>query len=375
MSSTAEQKLTRDGRRASQWGIVGIMLLATVLRLYRLGWNSLWFDEVFSWLVARHPIGAILTQGLEFFPPLYSSLLHFWIKVSEREIGLRSLSALCGLLVVPIMYALGRALFTSATGLAAALLAAVLPFQIYYSQEARPYALVILLSALMFWVFVRAWKGAGYRLWIVLGVLVALNFYAHYFTIFTWAVFNVYVLLMRSCNWRGWRGVFLADLIALALVGPHLPSAWAQTRQVVGNFWLSSPSPLELFKTLVYLLFSHTTPLLLVPVVLFLTLSILIFVTWAALRASSEIRQWLVLLLALTFIPMFLVLVLSWLIHPLYLDRAFGLVTPAYVLLLGWGLTHPLKSSPLPLLYGGLAMAAVASLGNYYLNACRRGVV
>jgi hypothetical protein len=154
----------------------------------------------------------------------------------------------------------------------------------------------------------------------------------------------------------------------MVLVGPHLPSAWAQTYQVATHFWLSPPSPLQPLKTLDYLLFSHTTPLFLVPVALFFTLSIFAIVTWEATRACDKTRWWLLLLLALVLIPILAALLLSWIIAPVYLDRSFSLVTPAYVLLLGWGLAQPARRSPLPLLYGGLAVVVAISLGNHYFK-------
>ena len=349
--------------------LAGVLALAGFLRVLGIGTHSLWFDESFSWLVARQPGWAILTQRLEpILPPLYHFLLHFWLRLGESEASLRSFSVLCSLLTVPLMYALGRELLTPATGLAAALLTATMPFQVYFAQEARLYALVILLSTVMLWGFVRSWNSAGYWPWIGWGVLVALNIYAHYFAIFTLLAFHAFALLVQSRAGRGWRGLLVADLVALALVGPHLPSAWAGTRQVTSHFWLSSPSPLAPFKTLDYLLFGHTTPLPLVPVALFLTLSVFTLVVWTAARSRGRTRRWLLLLVSLVLVPILSGLLISSVVAPVYLDRSFSLVTPAYVLLLGWGLAHPPQHSPLRLLYAGLSVVVVISLGNHYLN-------
>jgi mannosyltransferase len=356
------------GVRSRVW-LALILTLTIALRLFRISANSLWFDETFSWLVARHSAWIILTQRLEpFLPPLYHFLLHFWIWLGESEAILRSFSAICGIITIPVMYALGRELFGPATGLASALLTAVLPFHIYYAQEARPYGLVILLSALTLWAFARSWKGTGYRAWIGFGLLAGLSLYAHYFVAFSLAVLHGFAFLTTSRGRNNLRGLFLSDLVMIVVAGPHLPSAWAQTQQVTADFWLSLPSPLQPIKTLDFLLFSHTTPLQLIPVALFLTLSIFILVTWAVFRSPGEARRWLLLLLALVLTPIFLVLLLSWTIGPIYLDRSFSLVMPAYILLLGWGLAHPPRSSPLPLLYGGLAIVAAISLGNHYLK-------
>jgi len=361
--------LTRLPQIESRVWLVPILILALALRLFRLGTNSLWFDEAFSWIVARQPAWAILTQRIApILPPLYHFLLHFWIRLGENAFALRSFSALCGLLAIPVMYTLGRELFTPAIGLAVALLTAVLPFQVYFAQEARPYALVVLLSALTLWAFVRSWRGTAYGPWVGFGLLTALSLYAHYFTVFSLVAFHGFALLAWPRDRRCWRGLLLSDLVAMVLVGPHLPSAWAQTYQVATHFWLSPPSPLQPLKTLDYLLFSHTTPLFLVPVALFFALSIFAIVTWEATRACDKTRWWLLLLLALVLTPILVALLLSWIIGPVYLDRSFSLVTPAYVLLLGWGLAQPARRSPLPLLYGGLAVVVAISLGNHYFK-------
>lgn len=353
------------------WSVV-ILALAGALRLLRIGASSLWADEAFSWLVARQPAWAILTQRLvPIMPPLYHFLLHCWVHLGESEVALRLFSALCGFLAIPVIYVLGKNLFSPAAGLAAASLTAVLPFHIYFSQEARPYALVILLSALMLWAFVRAWRGVGYGAWAAFGLLVAINFYAHYFVVFSLAVLHIFGVLTRPRDRRCWLGLLLADFVALALVGPHLPSAFSRTHQVVTDFWLPSPSLLHLFKTLYYLLFGHTTPSLLVPVALFFVLSIFALVTVRAVRVRGEIRRLLLLLLALVLGPILLALLVSWLVGPVYLDRSFSLVTPAYVLLLGWGLAHPPHGAPawiFRVLYGALAILIAISLGNHYLN-------
>jgi len=344
-----------------------ILLLGAGLRLWRIGANSLWFDEAFSWLVAQQPAWAILTQRLEpILPPLYHLALHFWIPLGESEATLRSFSALCGLLTLPAMYALGRQLFSRRAGLAAALLTAVLPFHVYFAQEARLYALVVLLAALLLWAFFWAWQSNARWRWATFGLLAALGLYAHYFTAFSLLILHGYALLQRPCQGRRWRGLLLADLLALALIAPQLPAALAQTQRVTGRFWLAPPSPLQPLKTLDYLLFSHTTPLPLMPVALFLVLSILAIVTLVALRADAATRRALLLLLALTLLPLLIAWLLSWTVGPIYLDRAFSLVTPAYVLLLAWGLAHPPHRSPLPLLYAGLAVVALISLGNHY---------
>jgi len=269
---------------------------------------------------------------------------------------------------IPLIYLLGRVVFTSAVGLAAAALMTVLPFHVYVAQEAYIYAMVVLLATLLLLAFMWAWRSLDYRRWVVFGVLAAANIYTHYFVIFALLVLHVFVLLSRGHDRLRWRGVLAADAVAVVLAAPQMASAWAQLRQVSSHFWLAAPSPLEPLRTLDYLLFSHTTPRWLVPAAFFVTLALFALVAYTGIRRPGPARRWLALLLALVLVPPVIVLVLSWLVTPLYLDRSFSLVTPAYVLVLAWGLVSTPRRSPLPLLFAGLAIVVVISLGNHLLN-------
>lgn len=129
--------------------LFAVLALAAGLRLHGLGTQSLWADEGNSWAMALRPLAQIgPASGGDIHPPLYYYLLNLWCRLTgTSEAGLRSLSAVSGWLLVPVTYLLGRRLIGRAGGLAAAALAALSPFAVYYSQEARSYALVTLLAA------------------------------------------------------------------------------------------------------------------------------------------------------------------------------------------------------------------------------------
>src|SRR5690242_5921335 len=64
------------------------------------------------------------------------------------EAGLRSLSALAGVATVPVAYVAARTLVCARVGVIAAALTACNPLLIWYSQDARSYSLLVLLTAL-----------------------------------------------------------------------------------------------------------------------------------------------------------------------------------------------------------------------------------
>ncbi len=144
--------------------IVGlIVLVALLLRFYRLNGQSLWADEGNSAALALRDLPTITRDAaLDIHPPLYYYLLHFWVLVfGNSEIALRSLSALMGTALVLVSYLLGRALFNRRVAVICCLLSAISPFQIHYSQETRMYVAAALWAALAIYFFLRWMKSLG----------------------------------------------------------------------------------------------------------------------------------------------------------------------------------------------------------------------
>ena len=122
-----------------------IILIGISLRLYQLGSNSLWFDEAISVWFANESLGNILikqTSG-DVHPPFYYILLSLWINVlGNGEFEVRLLSAIFGILSIPLLYLIVKNLFGNQPALISALILAISPFHIYYSQEARMYSIL-----------------------------------------------------------------------------------------------------------------------------------------------------------------------------------------------------------------------------------------
>lgn len=126
--------------------VAAATLVAAALRLFRLGHQSLWIDEVFTWQSAG--AGAALTWRdlLEnVHGPLYSLVLHAWMGVAgSSEWALRAPSAVAGILTVPAMAWLAARWLGREVAAPAAWLAAGSPFLVWYSQETRNYACLVL---------------------------------------------------------------------------------------------------------------------------------------------------------------------------------------------------------------------------------------
>ncbi len=129
-------------------------------------------------------------------PPLYYLLVDGWLRINPFGEGiLRWPSALFGTLLIPLLWALGRRLWSDKAGLLAALVGATSPLMVYYSQEARMYALLVMLVSLAALVVVRLLdRGTGKR-WalLVAYALVGLAaMYTHYFAGFALLALALY---------------------------------------------------------------------------------------------------------------------------------------------------------------------------------------
>ncbi len=132
--------------------LVAIVGLAFALRVSHLDAQSLWSDEYLSLGRATMAPSALLGNLPVEHVPLYFWLLHYWtLAAGASDFALRSLSVLWGTLSVPLLYALGRRLVAEATAVLAALLLAVNPFQVWYSQDARMYSMLVGLGLIALW--------------------------------------------------------------------------------------------------------------------------------------------------------------------------------------------------------------------------------
>ena len=139
----------RTGRTAI--ALTAVLAFALVLRLIDLGGESLWNDEAFTWWWIQQPPGDLWgpNAAQETSPPLYYMFAWAGCRLfGDGEAALRLPSVLFGTLGVGAVFILGRAVGGTRAGLLAALLTATAAPHIYYSQEARTYALLSLLGTL-----------------------------------------------------------------------------------------------------------------------------------------------------------------------------------------------------------------------------------
>lgn len=131
-------------------------LLAALLGIWRLGHNSMWADEAYTWSTAARGWSSFVSVVIrhEGGGVLHALLMFFWVRLGTSPTFLRAPSVVFAALTVPFAYHVGRRLFGQRVGLAAGLLLALNANVLFYAQEARTYALTVLLATAAFAFFV-----------------------------------------------------------------------------------------------------------------------------------------------------------------------------------------------------------------------------
>ncbi|TKJ31036.1 MAG: hypothetical protein CEE40_03005 [Chloroflexi bacterium B3_Chlor] len=219
-----------SGSRRGEWAFLALLLLGFGLRLYQLTFHSLWLDETVSIYLASFPLSEIFQQGMslqEPNPPLYHLVLSLWMRVlGSSEASVRILSAFLGTIYLPALYLLGRRLFSARLALIATLLAVSNPFLVWYSQEARMYALVATLSVWSMYCFVRALATPRWYWWVAYVLVTVASLYTHLYAAFLLPAQLLFLFLFPSRHREALRRGALAGGLSLLCFSPWLSRAW-----------------------------------------------------------------------------------------------------------------------------------------------------
>jgi mannosyltransferase len=217
-----------------------MIVAAAVLRFVHLGTKSLWTDEAVSVAIARlgwSDFRKVITNH-EANMGLYYLLLKFWLNLGGSEFAIRSLSAIASVATVWLLYLMGTRWFGRRTGVIAAALLATNAFHIRYAQEARSYALVVLLVTLSTLWFVAAMEEpsrAAWRLYVISSVLAV---YAHMFAALVLFA-HCAALGLRPRESVPWRDVKRSAVVIILACAPLAWFAIAKNTGQIG--WIPKP--------------------------------------------------------------------------------------------------------------------------------------
>lgn len=262
--------------------VAGLTVFAFLLRRFHLGTESLWFDEADIVAMSRQPLGNLIdafTKAGE-NGPLYTLMLHFWMLLYDNvpgvarvmhilfgstfEAPIRGLAMIFGTLGVPAMYLLAHKIGGRALGFTSALLLAINPFDLWYSQDAKMYTLLVLMTLLTTWLYLLALERNTALLWLLYVLATWIMLTAHSLSgLVLLAQIASTPFLLRAARRQQPRDVQNARKPAnphwiwafTLIIGPVLPIIWLRAAALItgtvesGN-WYSATNLLDILLTI-----------------------------------------------------------------------------------------------------------------------------
>ena len=335
-----------------RFALLGGLLVGFGLRLFRLGSESLWYDETVSAYLARLSLAEMIahTAG-DIHPPGYYALLHAWQSLSHPtlEHGLEFLfawpSLWAGVLLLALLVPIGRRLLGERVAVLAVWLAAVNPFHLWYGQEVRMYTIGAALGLLCLWATLRFFDQES-RAWgwlIVYVAAAASGLYTLYYFAFALIALNLLAFIRlrklkperRTRALFGWIG---AQVAVLLLWLPWLPLFLRQTMDPPVPPWRGPWLTIQAFlaslaETLGALVIGQTPPGgRMWPFALVAVMALGIFLwSWSGGRDETGARSTLLIYILL---PLGLLYLFTATVTPLYHVRYVFLFAPPFMLIL-----------------------------------------
>jgi hypothetical protein len=322
-------------------GVILIMVVGFVLRVWNLGRASLWTDEAFTAFRADAPfkqsLASLMATGNQ--TPVY-----FWVMrlvPHSTDTLLRLPSALLGLVGIGLMMLLVVRLYRDREmALWAGALLAVNPFHVWLSRTARPYSMLFVLALLITYFFLMLLRGNRSRaMWVGFTVSSMIAYTTHFTSVALPAAQYILFAFMLREKHKIFRRWIVAQAVA---AGPALFWTYIVLRQPmkIASEWIPHPALRDIPLTLwnMTLGYDGVFKWYLVPGLMIATLGLVLGMGYAVNERRQNARNFLWFwVIVIGIVPVFL---MSRFVVSIYVDRYFTVLLPGVLLLVMWGWMH-----------------------------------
>ncbi len=350
-----------------------IILCGLLLRLHNLGKYSFWYDEAASLLWGPEYLweglknflskGTTLSISNILFPCF---LLHFWKYLGKSEFVLRLLPMAFGIFSIIGIYMVAKLLFNKRIAHISTFILSISPLHVYYSQELKYNTLIIFLSLLSIYFYIKSVKENRPITWLALIVFIILAVYTHIVALFLLIALNVHYFSFFNkyrkliSKWLVTQVTILFFLIPwIILIFKQLlePDSFSAVA------FISRPSLLRLFYSFQIFNIGYGAPLFICLLAVFLGLWLFV-IGILSIKTEKEKAS---LLLVWFLTPVILIYIISFMMKPIYLHRTLIYVTPAYYIILACGFVK-IKKKIVWILLVLFILLSFVSLRNQYKN-------
>ena len=231
--------------------LVAILIVAAALRFYKINFQSLWMDEIYTMNVSNpaNSYATVITEvnNREGFPYFYFLLLKtLYFIFGYSPFVSRGLSAIFGVLSVYMIAKLGEKMYNKQAGIFAALLLAFSEYAIYISQDARPYTFYLFAVLLTYYLLIQYFKEVSkinaIKYGLALGLLLNVNFFAAINVMSQGVLLVLFYFIIDTENRKNYiKNTLLTIIITFVLFSPNIYKLLLLSK--IESFWIPAPTP------------------------------------------------------------------------------------------------------------------------------------
>lgn len=329
--------------------LLGILVIGSLLRFYKLDFQSIWLDEIHTMNEAnpKLPISEVYNaiMNAEQMPPLYFYTLYFCFKIfSYTSYVARLFSVFAGIGSIYVIYLFAKEIFNKETGLIASLLLSVNIFHLYYSQEARPYGLLLLLTIYSYYRLVKYIKNPNRLNALYYGIFSGSMLLTHFFGLFVllsqlFVLLLIFILLERKSRNLFFINTVISGAIILGLFLPAI-KIFIKVSEIK-EFWIPK-TDLNTIKQ-IYKDFCGNSDFILILAVIALSYYFVDFILKTRLTkiklnyerviGNKQLLSFLVLI-SWILIVLLIPIIRSYLVVPMIISRYFIVLLPPLIILI-----------------------------------------
>ena len=318
-------------KKGARYSVLMLLLLAISLRLFKLGFHNLWFDEATS-VFTTLPGFNLARFIADFNPPLYYLLLKLWVHwTGYSEFMLRFPSIVSNIISIFLLYKIGRKYFDDKVGRLAAFIMAIAPLHLWYSQEVRGYTLYTLLILVMVYFLGLAIEKDHWRDWLIFTTASLMAIFVSYIS-FVALLATLFFLRKTKDRMFTWLFCTSSTVIIFILIWGHVFFRRLLDARV--NFWASYSSFSSIRIMLDNFNLGYNGNSITYPLILVLSIVILLYSFLRKKLSAEQLNLLYFLLFSLTI--MFLLSTAM----PIYIPRSMLAFSPFYYLFIARGVRN-----------------------------------
>ncbi len=241
--------------------LAAITVVGFVARYYHLGYYSLWLDEIGQVVVSGFSLSQLLAAvGGHLSPPLDYLLLKIFMVFGSSDTIVRLPACLYGTASIPLIFYLGRKVVGESPAIIAAVMLALSPMAIAFSQEARMYSLFLMIALLSYIICHKFLEKPTIKGAAALGAVNGMLVMTHYFGFAIVGIELVILIIMAfQQRWtRQWIYVISSFLLTAVLFVPWLPTFLQQIQNSGGQINYALPQGKDFFRFIFNAFSIHT---------------------------------------------------------------------------------------------------------------------